>query len=567
MDEFRWAGEAERVESVWAVVPLSGRVRDRLCDRQLQTDWADTNTNAAPYRTAATATATHCSQLHCPPHFIHSHFTASRHETQRDDCVAVAVSSVCVSVPVLWMGLIDREWQWCGAVMAASGQSHPSYRYTEVRSGERVSVAVDIARGPDVLSAGGSRSCALLLLLLLNGVFCAALSGALLWTVLLVVRHPDTAAAADSSPSSLSSPVLPPSLLSVSVDRSLVSLGLPVSGSASLSSRTSLLTVMLMNRTATHLSQPAQQGTFVNTNLAGVTPLSFHSAIDSYYHSVCQRRLNAIVLHDIDPLQAADYYSDYQQRPYSFLGHTYTCNVTFVYAVHLVSARLYSNLHPYDLRWLLYHHFLRLHGSEYEWLLFTDVSDVSFEYNPFDFMVRQWYDDRRHPTLFIGRDPLIIQQHHFCKQRYEACKLPYHSFEERMAVNAGVMGGWRPHCQWLIGSLVRYYEHLVYNESAGSEECRVLGADMAVVNKLLLDPTTVDEPLQATPRPLPFNWYAEESGLVGGAFTGPFAFRRSVPGRQYIRHKTAWIGQQPQEWEHHLKNDNNTRDRCALLAE
>ena len=348
-----------------------------------------------------------------------------------------------------------------------------------------------------------------------------------------------------------------------------MALGLPVSGSASLSSRATLLTVVLMNRTAAQLEQPARQGTFVNTNRAGVTPDQFHAALHDYYHSVCQRRLNAIVLHDIDPLQAGQYYAAYQQRPYSFLGRTYTCNVTFVHAVRLVAPALYWQLHPYDLRWLLYRSYLLLHGAHYDWVLFSDVSDVTFEYSPFDFMLSQWAEDSRHPTVFVGRDPLVLAQHDFCKQRFAACSLQYDTFAHTMAVNAGVLGGWLPHCQWLLDALVRFFEQLVVNASAASAslQCRQLGADMAVLNALLLDPSAVDRPLQATPRPLPFQWYAEDSGLVGGAFTGPFAFERSVPGRQFIRHKTAWAGQQPQEWEHHLRNDNNTRAHCPLLAE
>ena len=410
-------------------------------------------------------------------------------------------------------------------------------------------------------------------LLLANGLLCAALSGVLLYCAAVAVStrwsHIEstvttTSVVLPSSPSSLSD-------RTDTVDRTLLSLGLPVSGSLLLSSRTSLLTVVLMNRTGTHFAQPEQQGTFVNTNLdhaATLTPPLFHAALHDYYHSVCQRRLNAIVLHDIEPSHAADYYSQYEQQPYSFLGQRYVCNVTFVYAVHLIAPQLYDNLHPYDVRWMLYHRYLQLHGAHYEWVLFSDVSDVTFEHHPFDFMVRQWVDDGQHPTLFVGRDPYILQQHEFCKQRFAACALEYESFGHRMAVNAGVLGGAVEQCQWLLASLARFYDHLLLNATlSASLQCRQLGADMAVLNKLFLDPSLVDEPLLARPRPLPFNWYAEESGLVGGAFTGPFAFERSVPGRQIIRHKTAWAGQQPQEWEHHLKRQQNTRDNCPLLAE
>ena len=440
------------------------------------------------------------------------------------------------------------------AVMAAAvDKSHSSYAYRMVGAGEVHTPLLEGQPWPAVLSAAGSRPWIVLLLLLLNVVLCVALSGVLLWTIYC----------------SLTRSALPPSPSSPAVDRSLVSLGLPVSGSVLLSSRTSLVTAMLMNRTATHFSQPAKQGTFVNTNLDGVTPHSFRAALHDYYHSACQRRLNAVVLHDIDPSQAGDYYSPYQQQPYSFLGQTYLCNVTFVYAAELVDPLLYASLHPYDLRWLLYHRYLQLYVSEreYEWLLFSDVSDVTFEMNPFDFMLRQWYEDERHPTVFVGRDPFVLEQHEFCKQRFAACNLSYSRFADRMAVNAGVLAGWLPHVQWLIAALVRYYEHLVLNVSSASLQCRQLGADMAVINTLFLDPTTADEPLQAAPRPLPFEWYAEDSGLVGGAFTGPFAFQRSVPGRQFIRHKTAWTGQQPQEWEHHLRSDRNTKDNCPLLAD
>ena len=455
--------------------------------------------------------------------------------------------------------------------MSASSTRRFSYAYASVREGDESSP--DCRRLAGEPSTGG-RPCALSTLMLANAILALALTAALIYTLLLMASLPtdptakavDTAttATADDSPTTAPLPSLPPSGM---VDRTLVSLGLPVSGSARLSARTSVLTVMLMNRTGTHFEQPAKQGTFVNTNLEGVSPAAFHSALLAYYHSVCQQRLNAIVLHDIDPSRAAHYFSIYERRPYSFLGQSYLCNVTFVYAVHLVSAELYSSLHPYDLRWLLYERYLASRGGWYDWLLFSDVSDVTFERNPFDFMLRQWVEDERHPTIFVGRDPLPIRQHDFCIQRFAACQLSYRSFADRMAVSAGVLGGWVTHCQWLLAALTRYFEQLALDQSASSRQCRHLGADMAVFNSLFLDPSGDDQPLRATPRPLPFNWYAEDSGLVGGAFTGPFAFQRSVPGRQFIRHKTAWEGQQPQEWEHHLRSGNNTKTNCPLLAD
>jgi len=137
--------------------------------------------------------------------------------------------------------------------------------------------------------------------------------------------------------------------------------------------------------------------------------------IEKWYNSVVANNLWAVVLHDSLSLNFTQAYE--------------TENIKFV------QVSLQTGLSGVDERWLTYLHFLR--NRRYRYVLMTDVSDVVFEKDPFEFMSKteSRYD------LWVGSEKMAgsLASSRWMIAKYKRC---YGALLDKGIVyNCGVVGG------------------------------------------------------------------------------------------------------------------------------
>ena len=300
-------------------------------------------------------------------------------------------------------------------------------------------------------------------------------------------------------------------------------------------SRVMLFSCLFLNRTRERY--PGE------TPMPAVNPDLFRTQIAGYYENVCRQNLRAFIFHDIHPAHVSEYYASFHMQHHALTNRT--CEVWFEYVdVAGDKWRRFAAMHVWDFRWLLYADYVLARADEFDYVLMSDMNDVRFDLDPFEFMHDRRLQSGGDMQLFIGRDLHCVICIPFFLERYTACHLQQQHYADVVPYNCGVTGGSIEAMTWVLSHLQTFYLYMVEHYDV-YKECLRLGGDMVITNALLMDPTT--NSTMATPRPIPFSIYAPPHGSVGNRFIGAFG-GSTTPLQSAIRHKTEMV-LDPYNWK------------------
>ena len=272
-----------------------------------------------------------------------------------------------------------------------------------------------------------------------------------------------------------------------------------------------LFTAMIMFRTTNIPFVRGEAGSFDAAHPPDED--KFHQLVQGYYANVCELGLASTIFTDAP----ANWTVRYHLQPFihPLTSEQYVCDVL----IEPITVHTDNNISPNDMRFLQFQMYLSAHRHRYT--VFSDISDVRFDSDPFVFIRRQ----EERTQLFVGQDDNRLDFWWFV-DRFNACHISMPANSDITALNVGVIGGTYEASLWLLGAMTAAIRSISATEDVN---CMKLALDMITLNLILADGTANSTVL--TPRPLPYAW------MTGRPFVGPF---RDISryGEQYIRHKT-----------------------------
>jgi hypothetical protein len=125
--------------------------------------------------------------------------------------------------------------------------------------------------------------------------------------------------------------------------------------------------------------------TLLNKNIdiqRGIQIKDTYNYIKEWYDSIITLNLKAIIFHD--------------NLNDEFIVKYTTTNINFIKVEQ-------KSLNAVDYRWVIYSEFLKYNKNKYDNILFTDISDVIFLKNPFEFI------EKNKENIFIGSEESILE--------------------------------------------------------------------------------------------------------------------------------------------------------------
>lgn len=151
--------------------------------------------------------------------------------------------------------------------------------------------------------------------------------------------------------------------------------------------------------------------------------------------------------------------------------------VTRIPATCMTLSTTFSNIHPFDMRWLILDCVWRETLSVYEYIVISDLGDVQFLKN-----MQNFFDRHADHELFLMLETEL--DHPFQRDRFEACFRQSHAFRDKLPFNGGFQAG-REHA---MRRLVRELASLLLKVSAeGNKKCLELSCDQALLTKLVYE--------------------------------------------------------------------------------
>lgn len=264
-----------------------------------------------------------------------------------------------------------------------------------------------------------------------------------------------------------------------------------------------------------------QRNTFVDNNA--------YSYIQPLYESVHQLGLACIIFHDnLSPEFVAQY----------------TTN-----KIRFVKTEL-GELSLNDERFLIYYEYILRYGQHIKWLLFSDVSDVVVQKNPFELL-------QQHPQrLLLGRSNLERMKHHYGNYlrvasfaRDAQLEMPSAYFDMRI-FNAGTIGGATDTLLYLMYQMIYFFKrcgtennhnmtilnYCIYQNWLESAKCSPV-SNLALRKKLLKIAMLVEQQFKIDLLPRSYHCtnetYQTPTLLAGYPFTSAF--------KQFEKDSTAYL--------------------------
>jgi hypothetical protein len=183
--------------------------------------------------------------------------------------------------------------------------------------------------------------------------------------------------------------------------------------------------------------------------------------IKEWLYSALNHSLNCVIIHDnLSP----EFVKRYENKE-SYIKSS----IEFIKAVQ-------PKLNGLDYRWILYYEFLELYKNEIDMILFTDISDVVFLKNPFDFM------SKNSELIYTADEEGMLKNGWILKRnKYFYDIIPnFKNYEKENAgeklKNCGVVGG-------KVEVLLEFVKDMASILLAGNVEETTV--DMSVLNYLL----------------------------------------------------------------------------------
>jgi hypothetical protein len=188
------------------------------------------------------------------------------------------------------------------------------------------------------------------------------------------------------------------------------------------------------------------------------------ACIEPWYTSLTRLQVRGIIFHD--GLSAA------------FVARYQSPLIRFVYA-SLFARSVWSGS---DSRFLVYRRYLAEHSHDY--VLMTDISDVTFLRDPFPYM--------RDDVVFVGAESGTAGDSRWARRRFPLAYASY-PFWDRRLLNCGILGGSRATCLEVLGHIRAQYWRIACTRPTGFLRAMRIALDgrsappldMAVVNFVL----------------------------------------------------------------------------------
>lgn len=151
--------------------------------------------------------------------------------------------------------------------------------------------------------------------------------------------------------------------------------------------------------------------------------------------------------------------------------------VTRIPATCMTLSATFSNIHPFDMRWLILDCVWRKTLSVYEYIVISDLGDVQFLQN-----MQNFFERHVEHELFLMIETEL--DHPFQRERFEACFGQSKLFRDKLPFNGGFQAGKEHAMRSLVHGIVNLLKKVSAEENT---KCLELSCDQALLTKLVYE--------------------------------------------------------------------------------
>jgi hypothetical protein len=196
--------------------------------------------------------------------------------------------------------------------------------------------------------------------------------------------------------------------------------------------------------------------------------------IENYYQSIMKNNLNSVIIvDDTDD----EFINKYSNNNISFIKKKEILDDTNIFGIDE------NIIQPHDLRFILFFHYitqLKQTGSQYEYFVMTDISDVIIIKD-----LEDLFNKYNNKTLFIGKENDVILRNEWFHDYFNHINSVYnhkfkrYQFKNKTILNCGIVAG---HIEIIIKFLMLFVIEMIRIYQKVKKESPNRPLDMFLIN-------------------------------------------------------------------------------------